>query len=77
MTAAQIAVLMSELIEIDCVALDDNFFEVGGNSLTALQLIARLEAETGARISLLEVVRAPTPRELISLIARQRPTGAR
>jgi len=69
MTASTIAALMSEMLEIDDMALDDNFFEVGGNSMLALQLMTKLEQQSGAKVSLLDVVRAPTPNLLAPVIA--------
>jgi acyl carrier protein len=75
MDAARIATLMSEMFETD-VEEDDNFFEIGGNSLQALTLAARLEEDTGVKISLLAVIRNPTPRRLADLIAGEAVTGA-
>jgi acyl carrier protein len=74
-TASEIAALFSDTIKVDDIAPDDNFFEVGGNSMLALQMMAKLEAESGVTISLLDVVRAATPRELASLI-EQRTTAS-
>jgi aryl carrier-like protein len=68
-TAVEIAELINDLLEINDVAPDDNFFEMGGNSLLALRLMAKLEEQGGAKVSLLDVVRAPTPHRLASLIA--------
>jgi enterobactin synthetase component F len=68
-TASEIAELIGEMLELSDVAPDDNFFEVGGNSLLALRLIAQLEGRSGAQISLLDVVRAPTPGQLAALLA--------
>jgi acyl carrier protein len=70
MTASEIAALISIILEIDDIAVDDNFFEVGGNSLLALALIAKIEQRCSVQVSLLDVIRAPTPEELASLIAR-------
>jgi acyl carrier protein len=75
MTAAQIAALMSEMVDSD-VEEDDHFFEIGGNSLQALKLAARLEEECGVKVSLLSVIRNPTPRQLADLIASDTVTGA-
>jgi acyl carrier protein len=74
--ASEIAELIGEMLEISDIALDDNFFEVGGNSLLALRLIAQLEKRYGVQVSLLEVVRAPTPDQLAGLVAsRDRRNG--
>jgi acyl carrier protein len=67
--AAEIAVLISELLEGGDVALDDDFFDIGGNSLLALDLLARLEERTGLKITLLDIFRAASPDELAVLVA--------
>jgi len=69
MTAREIATLMSELLELDDIAIDDNFFEVGGNSLLALSLIDELRSRYGTEISLLKLIRSPTAEGLAHLIA--------
>jgi hypothetical protein len=38
----------------------DDFFELGGHSLLAVQLFARSEARTGARLPLATIFAAPT-----------------
>ena len=40
---------------------EDNFFECGGDSLLALQLIDEIERGSGRRISIAAVFDAPTP----------------
>lgn len=45
-------------------APDVNFFECGGESLAAVRLAARLEAELGSSVSALDVFDHPTPAEL-------------
>ncbi len=43
--------LWSEAIGVHEVSVHDNFFDVGGHSLMSMQIIARLEKETGVRIA--------------------------
>jgi len=43
-TERQLALIWSELLNIECVGATDNFFELGGNSLLALRLIARIRS---------------------------------
>ena len=40
-----------ELLGVPQVGLDDNFFQVGGHSLLAMQVLARFEKDTGTRLS--------------------------
>jgi acyl carrier protein len=69
MTAVEIAALICELVEIDDMGVDDDFFRVGGRSWGALMLMMRLEERSGVKISLLEVFQARTPSQLAALIA--------
>lgn len=43
--------ITGELLGLERVSVRDNFFELGGQSLLAMKLIARVEAQTGERIS--------------------------
>lgn len=69
MTGPEISALISEILEVSDVAPDDDFFDIGGNSLLALDLLARLEERTGMKIALLDIFRAASPDELAALIA--------
>ena len=50
--------------------LDTNsdFYEAGGDSLTAFQITARLEAELGIEVPVALVFAYPTPTDLASVI---------
>lgn len=48
---ALVAETAAELLGVADVSLGDNFFDVGGHSILAMQLIARLHLETGVRVS--------------------------
>ncbi|MCP2295731.1 amino acid adenylation domain-containing protein [Nocardia amikacinitolerans] len=56
----------------DGLGLDDNFFESGGNSLSATTLVARLRAELDRPVTVMDIFLAPTP---AALSERLRPTG--
>jgi len=60
---------MGEILEVDEMSVDENFFDLGGNSFMALTLIARVQQISGAKLSILEVVRASTPAGLSKVIA--------
>jgi acyl carrier protein len=53
-TAAEraLADLFAEVLRLDRVGIFDNFFSLGGNSLTAVKLIARVRVEFGVRLPL-------------------------
>jgi acyl carrier protein len=75
MTPTQAAEIVAAVLETEQVATDDNFFEIGGNSLLALTLIERLKDTTGVSLPLIEVVRHPTPDGLAEAIGSQRATA--
>jgi amino acid adenylation domain-containing protein len=52
----------------DKIGIHHNFFELGGNSLNATVLAARIHKELGVSISLGEIFKAPTIRDLASFI---------
>jgi aryl carrier-like protein len=68
MTPDEVAMLMQDLLDSDDVAVDDSFFEAGGNSIGALALISQIHQRTGASLSLIEVVRNPTPDSISRLL---------
>ncbi|AUJ12652.1 hypothetical protein BVV20_11280 [Xanthomonas oryzae pv. oryzae] len=50
-TEQALARLWRDLIGLECVGRHDDFFEVGGHSLLAVQLIARIESQLQRRIA--------------------------
>lgn len=46
-----VAGVVAELLGVAEVGMGDNFFDLGGHSVLAMQLIARLHGETGVRLS--------------------------
>lgn len=42
--------LWQDVLGIDGVQTTDNFFDLGGSSLLAMQVLARIEARTGLRL---------------------------
>ncbi|PSK31973.1 non-ribosomal peptide synthetase [Nocardia seriolae] len=59
-TERLVAEVMGELVGAEALGADDSFFEVGGNSLLATQLVARLATATGVRLEVRTVFAAPT-----------------
>ena len=61
-TQQAIVEICSELLERDEVELDDNFFEIGGHSLLALQVVLRVRWRLGVDVPLRALLERPTLR---------------
>jgi amino acid adenylation domain-containing protein len=59
--------MFSEILGTEIVGVNDSFFELGGHSLKATRLVNQIKAETGADISIMDVFKAPAPRQLAAL----------
>ncbi|MCZ4521274.1 amino acid adenylation domain-containing protein [Rhodococcus ruber] len=74
-----IAAVFGQVLGVDRVGLDDDFFGLGGNSLIATQLVSRLGAELGLRVSVRTVFETSTVESLAGAVRRldrnERPVG--
>jgi acyl carrier protein len=68
MTPTEVAQVMAEILELDEVAADQNFFEVGGNSFLVLTLMTRIWERSGTNLSMIDILRAPTPAAVSALV---------
>jgi amino acid adenylation domain-containing protein/non-ribosomal peptide synthase protein (TIGR01720 family) len=60
---ARLAALWCDLLGLDRVGVHDNFFEIGGDSIAAIQLVSRAR-QAGIELDLPRLFRAPTVAEL-------------
>ncbi|MBM7459468.1 non-ribosomal peptide synthase/polyketide synthase [Rhodococcus coprophilus] len=72
-----VAGVYAELLGIDRVGLDDDFFALGGNSLIATQLAARLGSALDTTVPVRAVFEAPTVVALAAAVASTAGAGAR
>jgi len=72
----QIAAIWSDVLRLPQVGLNDNFFEVGGHSLLAIQITSRVQAELGLEVPLLEVFQTETLRAYVQAAATFRAGSA-
>ena len=72
-----LAEIWAEVLELDQVGVNDKFFDLGGDSLKATRVLARIEARLGVEISHKTSFEAPTIAELAALInvAQQKPVS--
>jgi amino acid adenylation domain-containing protein len=60
--------IWSELLERGSIQADDNWFHIGGHSLLALRLFARIHQDFGRSLPVSCILEHPTPRSLASRI---------
>jgi acyl transferase domain-containing protein len=71
-----IAEVWREAFGLDRVGRHDNFFDLGGNSLLAIQIVTRLSAAVGLELSMANLLAAPTIAEISLLLAPRPPAPA-
>lgn len=68
----KIAALFGEVLGLDRVGRDDDFFELGGDSLSALELVAAIAERWGVDLPASTLLDAPTPAQLGARLRRPR-----
>ena len=57
-----------EILKLDKVGINDNFFSLGGHSLKAISLISKVHKEFNVEIPLVKIFETPTIKELSKFI---------
>ncbi|MEL6353404.1 MAG: condensation domain-containing protein [Cyanobacteria bacterium J06627_28] len=63
-----LAKLWQQVLKVDKIGIHDNFFDLGGDSIMAIQIAARL-AESGFALSPNDIFQHPTLAELVGVVA--------
>lgn len=63
-----LATIWTDVFNLDTIDIDENFFDIGGHSLNAVQVMTRLEKVTGRRLPLSTLFEFPTIRKLAQLV---------
>jgi acyl carrier protein len=66
----QLVQLWQDAIGIDLVGIDDEFLELGGNSLVAVQLVARISEQFRSRVSVAQLFESKTVRSLAATMGK-------
>ncbi len=74
-----VAEIWRELLKVDRVGANDNFFDLGGHSLLLIKIGARLQNVLGRKISPTDLFKYPTINTLVAFLTRndEPPAGAR
>ena len=70
-TEERVAAIVTSLLKLDQVGIDDNFFMLGGHSLLGTQIIAQVAETFGVDLSLRSLFDAPTIRMLSAEVERR------
>lgn len=63
-----VAGVWADVLEVDGVGVDDDFFAIGGHSLNATRAVARLRSSLGIELALVDLLECPTPAALAARI---------
>jgi amino acid adenylation domain-containing protein len=67
-TERVLAEIWRDILRVDAISASDNFFDLGGHSLTAVKLVATIQQRTGVVVPLAAVFRSQTVREMANEI---------
>ena len=63
-----LTLIWEKLLSIQPVGVQDNFFEIGGHSLLAVQLVSEIKKELGMTLSLIALLQSPTIEQLAEVL---------
>lgn len=66
-----LANIWAEILEVERIGVNDNFFALGGHSLSAMTAVAKIGGRLGTKVPLVAIFRHPTVRQLAVAIERQ------
>src|SRR6267142_1811949 len=70
-TTRRLARIWQDLLDVKSIGLDQNYFDLGGDSPLAVQLFAQIEKVFGVKLPLATLFDAPTIEELARILGRE------
>jgi acyl carrier protein len=70
-----LATIWQEVLSLKKVGIDDDFFELGGDSLAATRAFARTNQSLGTGLTLREMLDRPTIRGIAEVVAQSKGTA--
>jgi phthiocerol/phenolphthiocerol synthesis type-I polyketide synthase E len=64
----QLAAILCEGLGLDQIGAQDSFFDLGGDSLLAIQIVARIQEATGRSLEVVQLFEAPTVVQLTAVL---------
>ena len=75
-TETAVAAIFAKVLGREPIGRDDDFFELGGNSLAGIRVVSEAEAALGVAVALLELVENPTVMRLAAHLEKKIPAAA-
>lgn len=66
-----IATVWQQVLQQDQVGIHDNFFDLGGHSLSAMQVYSQLQAQVGGQLAVVDLFTYPTVSTLAEFLSRE------
>src|SRR5260221_2178558 len=70
-TEAKLAAIWQDLLGLECVGINDNFFEIGGHSLLAMRVISVIRRELNVELSIRNLFVYPSIIDLGAYLDKQ------
>jgi amino acid adenylation domain-containing protein len=69
---ARLAEIWAQVLDVERVGVHDDFFDLGGQSILAMRLVARVRDALGTEVAVAELLQAPTLAEMAQAIGGRR-----
>src|SRR5713101_1185069 len=74
-TTRRLARIWQDLLGVESIGLDQNYFDLGGDSILAVQLFAQIDRVFKVKLPVATLFEAPTIEELARILRREVPAS--